>query len=304
MRRGAFLLTVDVEETSIRLNRSDDRTAREVAEQRLPQLLELLRELEVRSTFFFTGTFARDYPDAVEAVDRAGHEVGCHGLNHDPSQAFDTLPESEQRAQLTEAARIFKEGGYELQSFRAPAARIRGTTIRILDEMGYAADSSVCSQRFDGPLSFGLRHKLNWLYAPRLPYHPSYTNPAWRGEARLLEVPISAIIVPFIGTTMRLWPTGANLLGTILGKESDRTGKPVVFLFHPNECVTEDGLVETTRRAGSAFGYATADKLRQQLKLRNLGPEALILLKEMLVSSQKAGFRFATVRDFAAEWDS
>ena len=48
--------------------------------------------------------------------------------------------------------------------------RINEDTVRALEEAGFKTDSSVSSQRFDGPFTFGAKRKLKWLYAPGKPY--------------------------------------------------------------------------------------------------------------------------------------
>ena len=75
-----FLMTTDVEEHSIALNRLDEETAWRVYKEGLPRLLELYAKYDVASTFYFTGTFAEKIPEAVELVKEHGHEIGCHGF--------------------------------------------------------------------------------------------------------------------------------------------------------------------------------------------------------------------------------
>jgi len=58
----------------------------------------------------------------------------------------------------------------KIESFRAPVLRLNGDTVKALEENGFTSDSSICSQRFDGPFTFGSKKKLKWLFAPRKPY--------------------------------------------------------------------------------------------------------------------------------------
>ena len=75
-----FLMTNDVEEHSIALNRLDDETAWRVYREGLPKLLDLYSKYDVEGTFYFTGTFAEKIPEAIELVMDYGHEIGCHGI--------------------------------------------------------------------------------------------------------------------------------------------------------------------------------------------------------------------------------
>jgi len=293
-----FLMTVDVESHSISLNREDPETVRQVHRIALPMLLSLLSRYDVAATFYFTGLFAEQSPESVELVMEHGHEIGCHGYDHAPEKALDRFGLEEQRLEVRKAKRTIESISGKVRSFRAPALRINEHTIRALDESGFSSDSSVCSQRFDGPFTFGSKRKLRWLFAPRKPYHPSYASPFMRGGAKLLEVPVSALIIPFIGTAMRISPTVTRrIIGRVLFTESMATGKPIVFLFHPNECLNSDR-IETYRRASNLFEYVFADLIRQRLKLRNLGRVALTLLENMLKDASRFGFEFTTVEEF------
>ena len=110
--------------------------------------------------------------------------------------------------------------------------RMNEATVRALEEAGFKTDSSVASQRFDGPFTFGSKKKLKWLVAPRKPYMISYDSIVKSGSSNILEIPISAAIVPFIGTTMRISPFITRILQKYLYHESKNTGKPVVFLLN------------------------------------------------------------------------
>jgi len=60
------------------------------------------------------------------------------------------------------------------------------------------------------------------------------------------------------------------MLRKYLYYESENTGKPIVFLFHPNECL--DALqVMAARRADSLMGYIFADVIRHRLKFWESG---------------------------------
>jgi peptidoglycan-N-acetylglucosamine deacetylase len=119
------------------------------------------------------------------------------------------------------------------------------------------------------------------------------------GSSRILEIPISAMIVPFIGTTMRVTPSLTRIVRRYLYAEARRTDKPIVFLFHPNECVQPSGGVPITRRTENPVEYLFADLLRRRLKLKNLGDAALALLDEVLRSAGDAGFEFSRVREYS-----
>jgi len=291
-------MTVDVESFSIPLNREDPGVVRQVHEEGLPRLLSLLAKHDVCGTFYFTGTFAEASPESVELVCEHGHEVGCHGYDHSPHRAFDVLSYEEQLNDLKKAKATIESVAGEIVSFRAPALRINGDTVRALEETGFRTDSSVCSQRFDGPFTFGSKRKLKWLFAPRRPYMLSYDSVIKNGDSNILEIPISAFFLPYIGTSMRIAPKLIKILQKLLFFESQKTGKPIVFLFHPNECLDMGNKIITTRRTQYFLEYLFADVIRQKLKLKNLGSKSLMLLDDVLNSARIYGFTFVNARNY------
>jgi len=293
-----FMMTIDVECFSIPLNRCDNDTGREVYEAGLPRLLGLLARHDVQGTFYFTGKMAEMFPEAIELVMGYGHEIGCHGYDHSPEKAFDLLSYDKQLKELRKAKTVIEGVAGRIESFRAPMLRINEDTVRALEEAGFKTDSSVASQRFDGPLTFGAKRKLKWLYAPRKPYMISYDSVVKSGSSNILEIPISAAIFPFIGTTMRISPFITKILQKYLYHESKKTGKPIVFLFHPNECLDIGNEIVTTRRTSNPVEYLFADVIRHKLKLKNLGQASLKLLGEVITSAKEFGFEFVSVREY------
>ncbi len=293
-----FLVTNDVEEHSIALNRLDDETAGRVSREGVPKLLDLYAKYDVEATFYYTGTFAERFPESMEMVKEQGHELGCHGYLHEVDRAFDVLSYDEQVADLMKAKQAIEAVAGNIVSFRAPAVRINNQTVKALETTGFLTDSSVSSQRFDGLLSFGAREKLKWLFSPRLPYYLHHDSPFQRGDSSILEVPISAYILAYIGTTMRVSPAFFNYLEKFIFRESMKRGKPIVFLFHPVEVLGVGERIETTRRSDSFLGYLFGDLIRQQLKLRNLGDAALELMDGVLKRAKKAGFEFISVKEY------
>ena len=280
------------------MNREDSEVAKQIYEAGLPRLLDLYARHDIKCTFYFTGMFAEQSPESVELVKEHGHEIGCHGYDHSPEKAFDLLSYDEQLKELRKAKTVIEGVAGRVESFRAPMLRMNEATVRALEEAGFKTDSSVASQRFDGPLTFGAKRKLKWLYAPRKPYMISYDSVVKSGSSNILEIPISAAIFPFIGTTMRISPFITKILQKYLYHESKKTGKPVVFLFHPNECLDIGNEIVTTRRTSNPVEYLFADVIRHKLKLKNLGQASLKLLGEVITSAKEFGFEFVSVREY------
>ncbi|MEA1906481.1 MAG: hypothetical protein U9N12_05945 [Euryarchaeota archaeon] len=90
-----------------------------------------------------------------------------------------------------------------------------------------------------------------------------------------------------------------KLIEKIIFLESSKTRKPVVFRFHPNECLDAKPGAVAARRAGNLVEYIFADVIRPRLKVRNLGVRALELLDDVIIRAKNAGAEFMTVQEYA-----
>jgi peptidoglycan/xylan/chitin deacetylase (PgdA/CDA1 family) len=196
---------------------------------------DLCNELNIRSTFFVTANAEQATAETLERIQQFGHEIGCHGLTHGDEENYDQMPNEMQQSYIEKATQKLQAlAGSSLHSFRSPRVKTSSRTLRLLNEFGYLADSSVCSQRLDF-ISSNLIN-IGWIFAPRTPYHPNQKSAFRRGEMPIWEVPVSAFVVPFISA-------GLNILGLsfmkryfkLLYSEAQRNGKPIVYLAHPTE---------------------------------------------------------------------
>lgn len=293
------LITNDVETTSILNHKLRDKTGEYVLNQGMPRLLDLYDRYGVKATFFFTGHIAALYPQVVKMAYERGHEVGSHGLTHEVSQAFDVLTPDEQLSHLRQSKQILEDIiGDEVISFRAPAARVDEKFPQIMKEAGFKVDSSVASQRLDMFFSFGALKKLHWITAPRKAYLVNEENIFKKGDSEVMEVPISAMGFPYIGTFMRIAPGLNRMTRQLLYWETLCNGRQFVFLTHPNEFIDEDwegGKIQ--RRASNYFSYLMGDVLRHKLKVKNLGEKALPIFERELEFFHKKEFNFLTCKD-------
>lgn len=296
--RKFYLVTNDVETTSILNHKLRDKTGEYVLKQGMPRLLELYAQYNVKATFFYTGRIATLYPEVVKMAQAAGHEIGSHGLTHEVEQAFDVLPLKEQVNHLKRSKAILEDiSGQEVISFRAPAARVNYDLPLALEEAGFKVDSSVSSQRLDMMFSFGSIKKLNWLVAPRKPYFAAMDNIFKKGRSGILEIPISSFILPYIGTFMRIAPFLNRMLRRVLYIETLLTKRPFIFLTHPNEYIDEDMENSAIERRGSnLLSYLLGDVIRHRLKVRNLGAKAIPILEKEIAFFSDKGFEFKTCK--------
>lgn len=295
------LLSNDVETTSIWFNDLRDETGLKVWKEGMPLLLDIYRKHGIKSTFFYTAYIAKLYPEVVRMILDDGHEVGSHGKSHTKENGFDIMPYEKQIRHLDYSKKLLEDiSGSEVISFRAPAIRVSPLTARALLETGFRVDSSIAPQRFDFFLSFGGKQKLRFLNAHRMPYRTKRNDIFSKGNSNLIEIPLSATLLPFIGSTMRMMPWITSLQQRLLDLETRLTGKPAAFVIHPNELIDESMEVRTIkRRSSNPISYILSDLIRARLKARNLGPAAVPLYDQIIKFYIDNGYTALTMRDYA-----
>ncbi len=268
----------------------------------MPKLLDLYAKYGIKATFFYTGYIAKLYPEVVKMAANLGHEIGSHGKSHLKENGFDIMPYEKQVKHLEYSKKLLEDiSGKLVISFRSPALRVSPNTATALLETGFHIDSSIASQRFDFFLSFGSKKKIKFLNAPRLPYRTNRNNIFIRGQSNLVEIPPSATIIPFAGTTMRIMPKITIYHQKILHLEAKLNRKPVVFIIHPNEIIDESYEPRIIkRRSDNVIAYVLSDLLRAKLKTKNLGENALPLYEQLILYYIIKGYTFTTMQEYVS----
>ncbi|MFC7840416.1 polysaccharide deacetylase family protein [Streptomyces sp. NPDC057382] len=85
-----------------------------------PQVLDVLRQYEVKATFCMVGTQAQAHPGLVKKVVAAGHRLCDHSVSHDT--AMDKNSRTYQSQQILDAERMITKasGGVRPMYYRAP----------------------------------------------------------------------------------------------------------------------------------------------------------------------------------------
>jgi peptidoglycan/xylan/chitin deacetylase (PgdA/CDA1 family) len=108
----------------------------------IQRILQLFEIYNIRATFFIPALDAELYPDLMERIAAAGHEVAGHGYAHED---FSQLSVDEQRVILERSDAVFQQVfGYPPAGWRAPDGLMTRHTRAILIERGYLYDSSFC----------------------------------------------------------------------------------------------------------------------------------------------------------------
>lgn len=231
-------------------------------EEALPKLLDLFDRHGIRATVFATADLCDRFPEALRRVIHGGHELGCHGESHDveylSSRTHEWQLDSIRRAtQAIEAVT-----GISPRGFRAPNFSANGDTIRVLEALGYAYDSSV----LPGRVVKGRGKRLDFLVAPRDPYRPSRDDPARPGDSPLWELPVAEN--PFApGGPIGLGYVNASGIKKALDAVARSVADPCVFLIHPWELVDPPrGPIPAWMRKGCTSNPAGLDDFLGRLR--------------------------------------
>lgn len=99
----------------------------------LPIMLDELAAARLKATFFVEGVNAETYPEALVAIDEAGHEVAYHAWCHEDWSSLDADAEA---ANLDRGLAALREIDIEALGFRPPGGRITPRTLELLESRG------------------------------------------------------------------------------------------------------------------------------------------------------------------------
>ena len=100
-----------------------------------PQILQTLREKNVKATFFVTKEFYDSNPEYIQQMIDDGHTVGNHTCNH---KNMPTLSLEEQTNEIMVLHNLIKEQfGYEMKLFRFPEGSTSEQSLGLVESLGY-----------------------------------------------------------------------------------------------------------------------------------------------------------------------
>ncbi len=103
--------------------------------ERTEKILELLKEKEIKTTFFLTGFWVEAYPEYVRLIAGAGHEIGNHTLTH---PHLNSLTGEEIRTEIEKVEQLIKEvSGQKTTLFRPPFGEYSNQVIEAAEGLGY-----------------------------------------------------------------------------------------------------------------------------------------------------------------------
>lgn len=191
----------------------DDRT--------IERVLDQLAAAHQRSTMFFTGRYAEEFPHVVKRAAQEGHEIASHSYSHTVFPRMKNLTEF--REDLVRSISILENlSGCKVRGYRAPKWSIpkseRRAALAVLFELGLTYDSSMFPP---------LLGRTKAIAPHRIPLD---------GGSSLWEVP--ATTCPFLGLQIpvagglyfRLWPAWATHAAFA---SCQRAGRPGMIYLHP-----------------------------------------------------------------------
>jgi polysaccharide deacetylase family protein (PEP-CTERM system associated) len=189
------------------------------------RLLDLFERSGARATFFALGWVAERHPRLVREIAERGHELGCHGYDH---ELVYEIGARRFEADVARARRAIEDAaGVRVSGYRAPSYSITRASLwalEILAQHGFQFDSSI----------FPIRHPRYGI--PEFARHPLLLQ--LESGARIREFPLTTwnlglLRLPLAGGAyLRFLPAPLFRLGV---RRLTRAQQPTVLYVHPWE---------------------------------------------------------------------
>ena len=230
-------------------------------DQTVERLLNKMSETGQRSTMFFTGRYAEEFPHVVRRAAREGHEVASHSYSHRVLSRMGSI--NAFREDLLRSVGLLEDiSGYKVKGYRAPKWSIFDldyfTILDAMHEVGLEYDSSVSPKILNG--------------AKRVFPHQVVLG----SGAKMWEIPVTTY--PFFGLrlpvagglTFRLFPKWVTSRGISLCKYANQ---PSITYLHPYDldadCPRPSGggaLFQWARYYGLGSANVRLDEILSQYK--------------------------------------
>lgn len=206
------------------LSREDWPNLESRVELQTRKILALLEAAQTKATFFCLGWVAERTPQLIKTISDKGHEIACHGMDH---QRIFRFTEAEFFEDISRAKHLLEQAcGKAVVGYRAPSFSMSQATWGHYDQLlnaGFRYSSSVVPAQTDHYGAAGL---------PRLPFHPV-------SGSSFVEVPMT--VAEVFGRTIpasgggyfRLLPR--LISGWLMKKAKQQTGVGTIFYMHPWE---------------------------------------------------------------------
>jgi polysaccharide deacetylase family protein (PEP-CTERM system associated) len=218
-------------------------------EKNCSRVLDILKDHDVKATFFILGYVADKFPHLLKTISNLGHEIGSHGYSH--TQVFNLTPDQFENEICRTGEIIYKATGKKPIGYRAPIFSIIEDSywaLDILAKNGYIYDSSIAptfNYRYGMVKGNRFRHEI-----------------ATKSDRKITEIPVAT--ARFAGVTLpigggaffRFWPYSVTRWAF---NQLNNQGRSGVFYMHPWELDPEQPRIDLPKRLSLTHYYRLAD---------------------------------------------
>lgn len=101
----------------------------------IDMILEILKNQDIKVTFFMVGDWVEKYGDSVKKIYEAGHEIGNHSYNHPHANNLNLEKNKEQIQKCSELVKTITGEGTKL--YRGPYGEYNNTVIEAAESLGH-----------------------------------------------------------------------------------------------------------------------------------------------------------------------
>ncbi len=235
MKKNKVLLSFDVEEFDLPREYGREISLEDgikISSKGTEKILKVLKNADVKGTFFITGNFAKTNPALVKEIKSLGHEIACHGVDHFSPQSSDPI----------ESKKIVEEViGTKIKGYRQP--RMFKIDYKVLKAAGYKYDSSVNPAFIPG--------RYNNFKTPRTHFE----------KEGIVEIPTSvatSLRIPLFWLALHLFPKRFYFM---LAKSTIKKQGYFATYFHPWEFTD----LKTRKEVPWYIAKNSGDKLVERL---------------------------------------
>ncbi len=150
----------------------------------VPRLLKMFKGREIPASWFVPGHSIETFPEQMEMIVEAGHEIGCHGYSHENPIAMSRQQEEDVLAKSVEL--VNKLTGKNPRGYVAPWWEMSNSTAELLLAHGFTYDHS---QGLDDFTPFYARVGDTWTKIDYTKTAAEWMKPLVRGqEVDLVEI--------------------------------------------------------------------------------------------------------------------
>jgi peptidoglycan/xylan/chitin deacetylase (PgdA/CDA1 family) len=150
-----------------------------------PRLLKLFERMQIKTTWFIPGHSIETFPEQMQAVANAGHEIGVHGYSHENPIAMTRQQEADVLDKSIEL--ITRLAGRKPTGYVAPWWEFSNVTNELLIERGILYDHSLMHHDFQ---PYRVRVGDSWTKIDYSKDARNWMKPLVRGrETNLIEIP-------------------------------------------------------------------------------------------------------------------